>query len=218
MLNRKTHAHLPAVCVAALLAIAAIGLSTTQVAGQNAGPHHIQGLKIVPGQGPGSCGPCCPPNFRYWGHWPTVWRQWPQLRPDITFPGGLGRETVEAPQGFKPEPLPKEEPFISPSAQQPGGIYVPPISDGPATGPGGMDPTTPFQLDSGFDQGPGFDQGLPGMENLPAQPPTPETMPIEGTDNTGAPPEVPPATDSAPAMPSPDKKSATTVPDRKSVV
>ena len=227
MLNRKTHAPLPALCMVALFAIVAIGLSNTQVAGQVACPDHIQGLRIMPEPCPGSGGPCCQPNFRYWGYWPTVWRQWPQLRPDITFPGGVGIEPLPATEGVKPEPLPKEEPYVSPNAPQPGGGFLPPVGEGPATGPG--EPEMPFQMEPGFDPGSGFDQGLPGMENLPTQPPMPDTLPIEGTDTPGAEPpamppveaapaEVPPTIDTTPAMPAPDKGSEAPLPDNSSLL
>ncbi len=227
MLNRKTFAPLPAVCMVVLLAILVTGLTSTQVAGQAHCPTHIQGLAHA--QGPGyCCGPPCPPNFRYWGYWPTVWRQWPQRRPDIWFPQDPNLEQLPTPEGNIPEPLPKEEPFISPTAPQPGGGFLPPVGEGPATGPG--DPGMPFQLDPGFDQGSGFDQGLPGMENLPTQGPAPETMPIEGTEpledagNTDAespslpppaatPAEAPPTTYTPPAAAMPAPSTSTTVPD-----
>ncbi|MBN2296391.1 MAG: hypothetical protein JXM70_28440 [Pirellulales bacterium] len=217
MLTRKTYAPLPAVCMVALLAIVVLGFTThTQGVAEAAGISPIQGVKIVPGQDSSSCcGPNCQPNFRYWGYWPTVWRRWPQQRPDITFPEAEGLERLPAPEGVKPEPLPKEEKYISPTAPQPGGDYLPPVGEGPATGPGEPG-AAPFQLEPGFDPGSGFDQPVPGMENLPDQPMTPGTMPNEGKAPSLTPPaETPPSTDKppAPATPAPNKGSADPVPD-----
>lgn len=240
MLNRKTFTPLPTVSMVAILALLVIGLTDTQVVGQAPGPAHIQSLPVVPAQYPGAqypgpqypgaqypgaqypgynCGPACQPNFRDWGYCPTTWRQWPQRRPDIWFPEGVGREQLPTPVGTKPIPLPKEETFISPIAPQPGS-FLPPIGEGPATGPGDLG--TPFQLEPGFDQGSGFDQGLPGMENLPTQPPAADSLQIEGTNDSGAlpppgvtPAEIPPTTGTppAPVVPAPNKDSAIAVPD-----
>ncbi len=220
MLNQKTFTPLPAFCMVALLVTLVVGLAFMPDAAEAAGLSKIQGVDIVPGMNSGcSCGPNCQPYARYWGHWPTVWRQWPQKRPDIYFPEAIGKERLPAPEGVKPEPLPKEEPQYSPGAPQSGGGFLPPVGDGPATGPGG--PGAPFQLEPSFDPGSGFDQGVPGMENLPAQPALPGAMPNEGT---GAPPavappaatpaEIPPATNTppAPSVPAPNKGSADPIP------
>ena len=188
MLKRRYLVPLPAILAAAMMALFIVGVLAAEVSAQAPCPQCKQQTPCCPYR----CCECCTPNFRYWGYWPTTWRQWPQRRPDIWFPQGVGIEQIQAPQGAVPEKLPKEEPFVSPTA--PGESWLPPVGEGSATGPG--EPDAPFDFDQGLEQGPGFDQSLPGMEDLPTEQLDPSTLPIEGIEDSNNAAPMPESSDS----------------------
>jgi YHS domain-containing protein len=108
---------------------------------------------------------CCIPNQRYFGHFPKLWRAWPdEPRPDKTFPEALGRELIPTPPEGELVPLPREVPVAPRVPGAPEGILPPsadiPIDPGLPTGPGGLG--SPFQLEPG--RGPGGEPLLPGIE------------------------------------------------------
>jgi len=127
----------------------------------------------------------CVPNVANYGHFPTLWRQWPgEPRPDQTFPQAVGREPIPVPRPHeaapppvprarprpdrKAEPLPSEPRIEEATPPQPGGLRfddAEPVLPGPLPG---LEPVLP--------------EGLPGLQDEssplpPAEPGDLQPMP-----------------------------------------
>lgn len=161
---------------------------------QSSGSAVQAGVYVHPPCQSGGC--ICIPNQRYFGHFPTLWRAWPdEPRPDKHFPKGHGLERIPTPRGIEPVPLPREVPVGPQVPGAPESILPPsgdiPIDPGLPTIP--RAPGSPFQLEPG--RGPGGEPLLPGIE---VDPDTldPNQKPLEeGIE--GAPQDLPGPTPSA---------------------
>ena len=166
---------------------------------------------VAPGPGHAAA-PCCPciPNAVNYGYFPTSWRQWPgQTRPDIAFPGSIGKEVLPTPQGSEqvPAPAPTEAPG---GKGKPSGTITIPFQLGPGGGlmlpgpqpkPEGNIPGLPSQPEQPSEPGQAPSTPLPGggLPGLPSEPEGAARPEGAALPESAAPPKETKPLESAPA-------------------
>jgi len=131
---------------------------------------------------PRPCNPCMP-NVAHWGHFRTVWRQWPgEETPERTNPQAIGREVLPTPPGQEIVPPPKAAPseLPLPEPKEPEEEW-PTIPEGTIQPPEGL--LLPEHRPGALPRVPEREQplpegGLPGLtppEPLPGLPPESES-------------------------------------------
>lgn len=128
--------------------------------------------------------PCCTPNVKGFGYFPTRWREWPECpRPDKVMPQAIGAQVLPTPA---PEPM---VPPRSPAAEKkPASGASPEVIKRPETRPAPK----------------GANAGQPGLDNIPF-PLEPETSknsakPRSGPNNKAV-PAPPPGIEPLPGLP-----------------
>ena len=156
------------------------------------------------------CGGCstCMMNVREFGHYQTVWRQWPgDPRPAEVFPRSINAEVLPTPEPREREPLPRtrlrdpaKEPF-DPGlpGMMPGAM--PGMMPGGFPSEGGILPQEPFDFGPGAPEMPAESGGgsllespLPGIPDAPGETEMPEPLPGMPLDS-GSPMDFGPPTE-----------------------
>ena len=118
--------------------------------------------------------PPCIPNAKTFGYFETQWREWPgQAKPELVFPGSVGREILQTPPGQEEVPPPKATPLPSK-----------PPAGGAESNPGPLPPS-----------GPSSKEQEPSTVPL-----VPDVLPLPGTMELSK-PETPKSKESTPAKP-----------------
>jgi len=156
----------------------------------------------------------CIPNVAEFGHYQTVWREWPgKPEPDRAFPQSIGTEVIPTPQGREQLPLPEagEVPDVGMPPAEPSitdGLLMPettlpldPLSPGnfpdelPDLTPDGPEPMIPQEAPPVLPADPATSSP---SEPPPLEPPTDEPAPTIPNAGTALPKVGPPLTANEP--------------------